>query len=57
MKRELIRSAVGLGGWALVVAGIWGLGGWQWGMIVAGLPIGGLYVYVEAVSLAQRRPD
>ena len=57
MKAEIIRSVVGLGGVALVVVGVWGLWGWAWAAIAAGLPIGGLYMYVEAATLTQRRPD
>jgi len=53
--RELVRTAIGLGAWALVVAGVWGLGGWPWGLIAAGLPVSGFYLFGEALRLAPRR--
>jgi len=53
----LVRNVVGLGGLALVVAGIWGLGGWEWGVIVAGLPVGGFYLVGELRAIATRREE
>ena len=49
-REELLRhigTVVGLAGIGLVVAGVWGLYGWQWGAIVAGLPVAGFYLYGE----------
>ncbi len=55
MKAELIRSAIGLAGVALVVAGVWGLWGWEWAAVVAGLPVAGFYVWGEARAVATPR--
>jgi hypothetical protein len=52
--RELARNTVGLAGLGLIVAGVWGLGGWEWGAISAGLPIGGFYVLGVLRSLRPR---
>lgn len=49
---ELLRAAapslIGLACLGLVVAGVWGLGGWEWGLITAGAPGAAFYVYGEA---------
>ena len=50
--KELARSLVGLAGLGLVVAGVWGLGGWEWGAITAGLPVACFYLYGEARSVS-----
>jgi hypothetical protein len=55
--REVVREVVGLAGLGLIVAGVWGLGGWEWGAIVAGLPVGGFYVLGELRSLRPREED
>lgn len=44
----MIRNAVGLTSLALIVAGVWGLAGWQAGVIVAGLPFAGFWIWGEA---------
>mgnify|MGYP001559448360 CR=1 FL=1 len=52
--REVTRNVVGLGGLGLVVAGVWGLGGWEWGLIAAGLPVSVFYVLGELRAVAPR---
>ncbi len=54
-KAELIRSAIGLAGVALVVAGVWGLLGWAWAAILAGLPVAGFYLFGELRAIAPPR--
>lgn len=41
------REGLGLVGLALIVAGVWGLGGWPYASIVAGLPLAVSYVRGE----------
>lgn len=55
VKAELIRSAIGIAGVALVVAGVWSLLGWAWAAIVAGLPVAGFYLYGELQAIAPPR--
>ncbi len=55
VKAELIRSAIGLAGVALVVAGVWGLLGWAWALIIAGLPVAGFYLFGELRAIAPPR--
>ena len=60
--RELARNTVGLAGLGLVVAGVWGLGGWEWAAIAAGLPIAAFYSWGQILSARnewnhQWRPD
>lgn len=43
----IAREALGVLGLALVVAGVWGLGGWPYAAIVAGLPFAVFYVRGE----------
>lgn len=38
------KHIVGYGGIALIVAGVWGLAGWQWGLITAGTPFAAFYL-------------
>ena len=45
--REATPSIVGLSGIGLVVTGVWGLWGWQWAAILAGLPVSAFYIYGE----------
>lgn len=47
MLGVVARNLVGVLGVGLVVAGVWGLGGWQWGAISAGLPVAAFYLYGE----------
>jgi hypothetical protein len=42
------RDAFGTLALALIVAGVWGLRGWQWGVIAAGCPFAVFYLYGEA---------
>lgn len=44
-------TAVGVCGLGLIVAGVWGLGGWPWALIAAGLPPAAFYLYGEIASL------
>ena len=48
---ELTRTSIGLGGMAAVVIGVWGAAGWPAALIVAGLPVGGLYYALEISAL------
>ncbi len=41
------RDVAGLGGFGLVMAGVWGRCGWPWAAIVAGLPITAFYFLGE----------
>jgi hypothetical protein len=56
LLRESARSLVGLAALALVVAGIWGLTGWQWAAIATGLPVGGFYLWGEIRAAQAPRP-
>ena len=49
-----LRDVVGVGSLGLIVAGIWGLLGWQWAAIAAGLPAAVFYLWGEALKV--RRP-
>ena len=51
---DVTRGTVGMAGIAAVVVGIWGLAGWQVGLIAAGLPVGGLYYALEVRALFGR---
>lgn len=53
--REVARSSIGLACWSAVVAGVWGLGGWEWGLIAAGLPGAIFYAWGEARAVAPPR--
>jgi hypothetical protein len=53
--RAHARDLVGLTALALVVAGIYGLAGWQWAAIATGFPVGGFYLWGE-VRAAQAPP-
>jgi hypothetical protein len=46
-----VRYAIGIGGLVLIVVGIWGLGGWAWAAIAAGLPTGGFYLWGEVQAV------
>ncbi len=48
---ERARTIVGLVGIGLVVGGVWGLVGWQWGIITAGVPVATFYIYGEIRSV------
>lgn len=48
---ELTRTTVGVGGMVAVVVGVWGAAGWPAALIVAGLPVGGLYYALEISAL------
>lgn len=43
----LLRTLFGWCGLGLVLAGVWGLWGWQWAAILGGLPIAAFYIYGE----------
>jgi hypothetical protein len=46
MKKILRRYSsdmVGLGAYALVVAGLWGRFGWHWGLVALGAPFAAFY--------------
>lgn len=55
----VLRTAFGWSGLGLVLAGVWGLWGWQWAAILGGLPIAAFYVYgeIRAVRLPQEGSD
>lgn len=44
---EVLRTLVGWVGIGLVLAGVWGLWGWQCAAILGGLPLAGFYIYGE----------
>lgn len=44
----LYPHLVGVAGLSAVVAGVWGALGWQAGMVAAGLPFAGFWIYGEA---------
>ena len=54
-----LRTLFGWAGLALVIAGVWGLWGWQWAAILGGLPIAGFYIYgeIRAVRAPQEETD
>lgn len=54
----IIRTLIGMGALALVVLGIWGLAGWAWAAIAAGLPVGAFYLWGEVrAAQAAGRPE
>ena len=54
----IIRTLIGVSALALVVVGIWGLAGWAWAAIAAGLPVGAFYLWGEVrAAQAPRAPD
>ncbi len=55
----VLRTVFGWSGLGLVLAGVWGLWGWQWAAILGGLPIAAFYVYgeIRAVRLPQEGSD
>jgi fatty acid desaturase len=55
----ILRTAFGWAGLALVIAGVWGLWGWQWAAILGGLPVAGFYIYgeIRAVRAPQEETD
>ena len=54
----IIRTLIGMGALALVVLGIWGLAGWAWAAIAAGLPVGAFYLWGEVrAAQAPGRPE
>lgn len=55
LSRALARDVIGLAALGLVVAGVWGLAGWEWAAIAAGLPIAAFYVWGEARSVMRPR--
>jgi hypothetical protein len=51
--RPLYPHVLGLAGLSAVVAGVWGALGWQAGMVAAGLPFAGFWMYGEARSAGE----
>jgi hypothetical protein len=49
----LYPHLLGLAGLSAVVAGVWGALGWQAGVIAAGLPFAGFWMYGEARSAGE----
>lgn len=45
--RAIVRHSIGIGALGLIVAGVWGRWGWEWGLITAGLPPALFYVWGE----------
>lgn len=52
-----LHHVVGLGSIGVIVAGVWGLWGWQWAAIVGGLPSASFYLWVEARIARDARPE
>lgn len=50
-RTAILRTVFGWSGLGLVLAGVWGLWGWQWAAILGGLPIAAFYVYGEVRAL------
>lgn len=48
---EAKRNLVGLSALAVIVVGIWALAGWPWGLIAAGSPGAGFYVWGEVLRV------
>ncbi len=55
-RRQLARSAVGIGAFGLVIAGVWGLWGWPWAAIATGFPPGAFYVWGELRAARGAQP-
>lgn len=50
---QAARHGIGLSALALIVAGVWGLAGWEWAAIAAGAPFQAFYLVGEARAAAQ----
>lgn len=53
---RLIPDAVGLLSLGAIVAGVWGLAGWEWAAIAAGTPPGVFYLWGEVRDVLARDP-
>jgi len=51
-----LPTVIGLSGIAAVVGGLWGLFGWQVGLIAAGLPFAAFYIAGEVVVVMHALP-
>lgn len=52
----VVYHALGMMSIGLIVLGVWGLLGWQWAAISAGLPIAAFYLWTEARVARGARP-
>jgi hypothetical protein len=53
----ILRTVFGWSGLTLMLAGVWGLWGWQWAAILGGLPIAAFYVYGEIRAVRGPSPE
>lgn len=51
---QLLQATTVGGSFALILAGIWGLLGWQWAAIAAGLPAFTFYLWGEIRTVPAR---
>lgn len=49
----VVRYLVGFAGLAAIVVGVWGKFGWEVGVIAAGLPFAGFFLWGEAMAVVR----
>lgn len=47
VTERVVRTAIGAVSFSAILAGIWGLWGWQWASIAGGLPFFAFYAWGE----------
>lgn len=53
---RILPDIVGVVALGLIVAGVWGLLGWEWAAIAAGAPPGAFYLWGEIRNVLARDP-
>lgn len=56
--RTQAEEIAGVAGFGAIITGVWGLWGWEWALIAAGLPVAGFYLWGQIrIVTAGERPE
>lgn len=53
---RVLRTGVGAVSYSMILAGIWGLWGWQWALIAGGTPFFTFYLWGELRAVQLQTP-